>query len=86
MERGRRHAVRGAGHRARLEQGAVSLPPSGQAAALDAGWLGELHPSYLEGNWAVFELDLSTLFDQVPERVEYEDVVSFAMRGPRVCR
>jgi phenylalanyl-tRNA synthetase beta chain len=61
----------------RLERAQFPFLHPGKAAALDAGWLGELHPSYLEGKWAVFELDLSTLFDQVPERVEYDDVVSF---------
>jgi phenylalanyl-tRNA synthetase beta chain len=49
----------------------------GKAAALEAGWVGELHPALLEGSWGVFELDLDTLFAQVPERVEYEDVVSY---------
>jgi phenylalanyl-tRNA synthetase beta chain len=49
----------------------------GKAAILEAGWLGELHPALLEGSWGVFELDLDTLFAQVPERVTYEDVVSF---------
>jgi phenylalanyl-tRNA synthetase beta chain len=39
--------------------------------------MGELHPSLLDGSWGVLELDLPTLFDQVPERVSYEDVVSF---------
>ena len=49
----------------------------GKAAAVEAGWVGELHPALLEGSWGVFELDLDTLFAQVPERVEYEDVVSY---------
>ena len=49
----------------------------GKAAALEAGWVGELHPALLEGEWGVLELDLDTLFAQVPERVEYEDVVSY---------
>jgi phenylalanyl-tRNA synthetase beta chain len=49
----------------------------GKAAEVEGGWLGELHPALLEGEWGVFELDLATLFGQVPERVEYEDVVSF---------
>ena len=61
----------------RLERAQMSFLHPGKAATLEAGWLGELHPSYLEGSWGIFELDLSTLFDQVPERVEYEDVVSF---------
>jgi phenylalanyl-tRNA synthetase beta chain len=49
----------------------------GKAADLAAGWVGELHPTLLEGSWGAFELDLPTLFDQVPERREYEDVVTF---------
>ena len=49
----------------------------GKAAALEAGWVGELHPSLLEGEWGALELDLDTLFAQVPERVEYEDVVTY---------
>ncbi len=30
----------------------------GKAAATPAGWLGELHPALLEGEWGIFELDL----------------------------
>ena len=30
----------------------------GKAAQTEAGWFGELHPSRLEGEWGVFELDL----------------------------
>jgi phenylalanyl-tRNA synthetase beta chain len=49
----------------------------GKAGAVDAGWLGELHPAVLDGGWGVFELDLATLFSEVPERIEYEDVITF---------
>ncbi len=49
----------------------------GKGAELDAGWLGELHPALLEGTWSAFELDLETLFEAIPERLEYEDVISF---------
>jgi phenylalanyl-tRNA synthetase beta chain len=49
----------------------------GKAARVDAGWLGELHPALLDGSWGIFELDLATLFSEVPERVLYEDVVTF---------
>jgi phenylalanyl-tRNA synthetase beta chain len=49
----------------------------GKAAETEAGWLGELHPTLLEGAWGAFELDLATLFARAPERVVYEDVVSF---------
>ena len=61
----------------RLERAQLPSLHPGKAAKLEAGWLGELHPSLLDGSWGVFELDLPTLFDQVPERVSYEDVVSF---------
>jgi phenylalanyl-tRNA synthetase beta chain len=49
----------------------------GKAARVDAGWVGELHPALLDGSWGIFELDLATLFAEVPERVLYEDVVTF---------
>jgi phenylalanyl-tRNA synthetase beta chain len=49
----------------------------GKAARLDAGWFGELHPSLLDGEWGVFELDLPTLFAAVPERLVYQDVITF---------
>ncbi|HYX89569.1 MAG TPA: phenylalanine--tRNA ligase subunit beta [Gaiellaceae bacterium] len=49
----------------------------GKAARLDGGWVGELHPERLEGRWGVFELDLPTLFARVPERLVYEDVISY---------
>ena len=49
----------------------------GKAAATEAGWLGELHPTLLEGTWGAFELDLETLFAAVPERVVYEDVITY---------
>jgi len=39
--------------------------------------LGETHPSLLDGTWGLFELDLATLFDDVPERTLYEDVVTY---------
>jgi phenylalanyl-tRNA synthetase beta chain len=54
-----------------------SLLHPGKAAATDAGWLGELHPTLLEGVWGAFELDLAVLFAPVPERIVYEDVLTF---------
>ena len=54
----------------------ASLHP-GRAARIEAGSLGELHPSALEGTWGVFELDLETLFAAVAERISYEDVITF---------
>ncbi len=49
----------------------------GRAARIEAGSLGELHPTALEGTWGVFELDLETLFAAVAERISYEDVITF---------
>jgi phenylalanyl-tRNA synthetase beta chain len=49
----------------------------GRAARTPAGLLGELHPRLLEGRWGVFELSLDPLFAEVPERIEYEDVVTY---------
>jgi phenylalanyl-tRNA synthetase beta chain len=48
----------------------------GRAARAETGWLGELHPTLLEG-WSAFELDLATLFARTPEVVAYEDVITF---------
>ncbi len=61
----------------RVERGSQPLLHPGKAATTQAGWLGELHPSLLEGIWGVFELDLATLFAGVPERIVYEDVITY---------
>ena len=49
----------------------------GKTARTDEGPVGELHPTVLEGTWGAFELDLATLAEAAPERVEYEDVITF---------
>ena len=61
----------------RVARGSSPQLHPGKAAETDAGWLGELHPSLLEGVWGAFELDLETLFAGVPERVVYEDVITY---------
>jgi len=61
----------------RVHRGSHPLLHPGKAAETDAGIVGELHPSLLEGAWGVFELDLGTLFDRVPDRVVYEDVITY---------
>ncbi|MDH4103716.1 MAG: phenylalanine--tRNA ligase subunit beta [Thermoleophilia bacterium] len=61
----------------RVERGQHSLLHPGKSATTEAGWLGELHPTLLDGVWGAFELDLTTLFAPVPERVVYEDVLTF---------
>jgi phenylalanyl-tRNA synthetase beta chain len=61
------HAQRGEHH---------ALHP-GKAARCDAGAWGELHPTLLDGTWGFFELDVETLTMSVPERVLYQDVITF---------
>ena len=61
----------------RVARGSHPLLHPGKTATTDAGWLGELHPTLLEGVWGAFELDLAKLFASVPERVVYEDVLTF---------
>jgi phenylalanyl-tRNA synthetase beta chain len=61
----------------RVEPAERSFLHPGKAARLNAGWLGELHPALLEGEWGVFELDLPALFEEIPERLVYEDVITF---------
>ena len=45
----------------RIERDARPFLYPGRAARVDEGWLGELHPTVLEGTWGVFELDLEAL-------------------------
>ena len=49
----------------------------GRAARLDEGWLGELHPSVLDGTWGVFELELDALLAASREPIQYEDVITY---------
>jgi phenylalanyl-tRNA synthetase beta chain len=60
-----------------VRRSAHPLLHPGKAAETDAGWLGELHPTLLEGAWGAFELDLATLADRVPDRVVYDDVLTY---------
>ena len=49
----------------------------GKAARCDAGFWGELHPTLLDDDaWGFFELE-SELTMAVPERVLYQDVITF---------
>ena len=61
----------------RVERGQAIFLHPGKAARVESGWVGELHPSLLEGAWGAFELDLPTLFALVPERIVSEDVVTY---------
>jgi phenylalanyl-tRNA synthetase beta chain len=49
----------------------------GKAARTEAGWLGELHPTLLEGTWGGFELDLEPLLAAAADAPQYEDVVTY---------
>jgi phenylalanyl-tRNA synthetase beta chain len=46
----------------------------GKAARTAEGWLGELHPSVLDGAWGAFELDLDALAEAAPQVVEFVPV------------
>jgi len=61
----------------RPRRAAVPHLHPGKAAETDAGWFGELHPSLLEGSWGIFELDVLRLMAPLPERILYEDVITF---------
>jgi phenylalanyl-tRNA synthetase beta chain len=46
----------------------------GKSARTDEGWVGELHPSVLEGTWGAFELDLDALVERSGQSFEYQEV------------
>ena len=62
---------------AAFERGEHPLLHPGKAAKVESGWVGELHPTLLEGAWGAFELDVATLATAVPERLVYEDVITY---------
>jgi phenylalanyl-tRNA synthetase beta chain len=51
--------------------------PTPASAKVPGGWVAQLDPSRLDGEWGVFELDLAEVFAHVPERIIYKDVVTF---------
>jgi phenylalanyl-tRNA synthetase beta chain len=61
----------------RFERGEDPLLHPGKTARVDSGVLGELRPGLLDSEWGAIELDLATLLADVPERPEYEDVISY---------
>jgi phenylalanyl-tRNA synthetase beta chain len=46
----------------------------GKAARTAEGWLGELHPTMLDGTWSAFELDLDALAEAAPQVADFEPV------------
>ena len=61
----------------RFERAAEPFLHPGKASRVEAGWVGELHPALADEGFGAFELDLATLFARVPERIEYEDVITY---------
>ncbi len=61
----------------RFERAPHPFMPSPACASLLGGWVAQLDPRLLEGEWAAFELDLVELFAHVPERVLYQDVITY---------
>ncbi len=61
----------------RFERAPHPFMQSPASASVDGGWLAQLDPRLLEGEWSAFELDLAELFARVPERVLYEDVITY---------
>jgi phenylalanyl-tRNA synthetase beta chain len=51
--------------------------PSPASASVDGGWVAQLDPRLLDGEWSAFELDLDELFARVPERILYQDVITY---------
>ena len=61
----------------RFEAAPHPFMASPACASVQGGWVAQLDPRLLEGDWSAFELDLAELFAQVPERILYEDVITF---------
>ena len=61
----------------RFERAAHPFMPSPASASVDGGWVAQLDPRLLDGEWSAFELDLPTLVARAPERVLYEDVITY---------
>jgi len=59
------------------ERAAEPFLHPGKAARTAEGWVGEFHPSVLDGVWGAFELDLDALVAASPEAVEYDEVSPF---------
>jgi len=46
-------------------------------ASVQSGWVATYGPGELDGEWSAFELDLEELFALVPERILYQDVITY---------
>jgi phenylalanyl-tRNA synthetase beta chain len=56
------------------ERAAEPFLHPGKAARTAEGWVGELHPSVIDGTWGAFELDLDALVARSGESFEYQEV------------
>jgi phenylalanyl-tRNA synthetase beta chain len=56
------------------ERASESFLHPGKSARTAEGWVGELHPSMLEGVWGAFELDLDALVARSGESFAYQEV------------
>src|SRR5262249_45438083 len=61
----------------RFVAGSHPLMHPTRAARAGGGIVGELHPTQLDGEWGVLELDLGVLFDDVTEPIAYHDVLAY---------
>jgi phenylalanyl-tRNA synthetase beta chain len=61
----------------RFERATEAFLHPGKGARTNEGWVGELHPSLLEGVWGAFELDFDALVDAAEGAPQYEDVVTY---------
>jgi phenylalanyl-tRNA synthetase beta chain len=60
-----------------FERASVPLLHPGKAAQTAEGWVGELHPTVLAGEWGAFELDFDALVAAAAAPPQYEDVITF---------
>ena len=60
----------------RFERAQV-LPQSPVGATVQSGWVAQHAFGTIDGVWSAFELDLAELFEQVPERILYRDVITY---------
>jgi phenylalanyl-tRNA synthetase beta chain len=65
-----------------VQRGQGELFHPGRAGSLQYGVFGELRPGLLEGKWGAFELDLDSLFDATPARLQFEELLSFPAVRP----
>jgi phenylalanyl-tRNA synthetase beta chain len=61
----------------RFERATEPFLHPGKAARTREGWVGELHPTVLEGVWGAFELDFAALVAAATDEPQYEDVVTY---------